>query len=63
MAYTLTNLRDDIRNYTEVSSNVLTDAVLNTIIKISKNIYLVSFKKARDHSDIILEFRLTASVI
>ena len=32
MAYTLTNLRDDIRNYTEVGSNVLTDAVLETII-------------------------------
>ena len=37
MAYTLTNLRDDIRNYTEVSSNVLTDAVLDTIIKNAEN--------------------------
>ena len=37
MAYTLTNLRDDIRNYTEVSSNVLTDAVLETIIKNAEN--------------------------
>jgi len=37
MAYTLTNLKDDIRNYTEVSSNVLTDAVLETIIKNSEN--------------------------
>ena len=33
MAYTLTNLEDDIRNYTEVSSTVLTSAVLNPIIK------------------------------
>ena len=37
MAYTLTNLRDDIRNYTEVGSNVLTDAVLETIIKNAEN--------------------------
>ena len=37
MAYTLTNLRDDIRNYTEVGSNVLTDAVLDTIIKNAEN--------------------------
>ena len=37
MAYTLTNLRDDIRNYTEVSSSVLTDAVLDTIIKNAEN--------------------------
>ena len=28
MAYSLTNLRDDIRNYTEVGSNVLSDSVL-----------------------------------
>ena len=37
MAYTLTNLQDDIRSYTEVSSNVLSDSVLNTIIKNSEN--------------------------
>ena len=37
MAYTLTNLRDDIRNYTEVSSNVLTDSILNNIIKNAEN--------------------------
>ena len=37
MAYTLTNLRDDIRNYTEVSSTVLSDSVLDTIIKNSEN--------------------------
>jgi hypothetical protein len=42
MAYTLTNLQDDIRNYTEVSSNVLTDAVLATIIKNSENSILRS---------------------
>ena len=33
MAYTLANLQDDIRNYTEVSSTVLTDAILERIIK------------------------------
>ena len=33
MAYTLDNLRTDIRNYTEVSSNVLSDTVLERIIK------------------------------
>jgi hypothetical protein len=37
MAYTLTNLQDDIRNYTEVDSNVLSDSVLNTIIKNAEN--------------------------
>ena len=37
MAYTLTNLRDDIRSYTEVSSTVLTDAVLDTLIKNAEN--------------------------
>ena len=33
MAYTLANLQTDIRNYTEVSDTVLTDAVLERIIK------------------------------
>ena len=37
MAYTLDNLRTDIRNYTEVSSNVLSDSVLGTIIINSEN--------------------------
>ena len=37
MAYTLTNLQDDIRNYTEVDSNVLSTGVLNTIIKNAEN--------------------------
>ena len=37
MAYTLTNLQSDIRSYTEVSSNVLTDSILNTIIKNAEN--------------------------
>ena len=37
MAYTLTNLQDDIRNYTEVDDGVLTTGVLNTIIKNSEN--------------------------
>ena len=37
MAYTLANLQSDIRSYTEVASNVLTDAILNTIIKNAEN--------------------------
>ena len=37
MAYTLANLQTDIRSYTEVSSNVLSDSVLSTIIKNSEN--------------------------
>jgi len=37
MAYTLTNLQDDIRNYTEVDSNVLSDTILTTIIKNAEN--------------------------
>ena len=37
MAYTLTNLQDDIRNYTEVDSSVLSTSVLNTIIKNAEN--------------------------
>ena len=37
MAYTLTNLQDDIKNYTEVDSNVLSTSVLNTIIKNAEN--------------------------
>ena len=37
MAYTLINLQNDIRNYTEVDSNVLSDSVLSTIIKNAEN--------------------------
>ena len=37
MAYSLTSLRDDIRNYTEVGSNVLSDAVLSRIIQNAEN--------------------------
>ena len=37
MAYTLTNLQDDIRNYTEVDSGVLSTSVLDTIIKNAEN--------------------------
>ena len=37
MAYTLTNLQDDIRNYTEVDSDVLSDSILTTIIKNAEN--------------------------
>jgi len=37
MAYTLSNLQTDIRNYTEVDSSVLSDSVLETIIKNAEN--------------------------
>ena len=37
MAYTLVNLQDDIRNYTEVDSDVLSTSVLTTIIKNAEN--------------------------
>ena len=37
MAYTLANLQSDIRNYTEVGSTVLNDAILDTIIKNTEN--------------------------
>ena len=37
MAYTLANLQDDIRNYTEVDSSVLSNTILTTIIKNSEN--------------------------
>ena len=34
MAYTLTNLQDDIKGYTEVGDNVFTSSVLNKFIQI-----------------------------
>ena len=37
MAYTLTNLQDDIKSYTEVDSGVLSNAVINTMIKNAEN--------------------------
>ena len=37
MAYTLANLQDDIRNYTEVDSGVLNTGILTTIIKNAEN--------------------------
>jgi len=37
MAYTLSNLQTDIRNYTEVDSSVLSDTILETIIKNAEN--------------------------
>ena len=37
MAYTLTNLQDDIRSYTEVDSSVLSNSILNTMIKNAEN--------------------------
>jgi hypothetical protein len=37
MSYTYSNLKTDIRNYTEVDSNVLSDSVLSTIVKNAEN--------------------------
>lgn len=37
MAYTLANLQSDVRNYTEVNSNVLTDAIINGFITNAEN--------------------------
>ena len=37
MAYTLDNLRTDVRNYTEVDDSVLLNTVLDTIIKNTEN--------------------------
>ena len=37
MAFTLAQLRTAIRNYTEVSDTVLTDSVVNDIIKNAEN--------------------------
>ena len=37
MAYTLTNLQNDIRDYTEVDDGVFSTGVLNTIIKNAEN--------------------------
>ena len=37
MAYTLTNLQDDIKNYTEVDSTVLSSSIIDTIIKNAEN--------------------------
>ena len=37
MAYTLTNLQDDIRNYTGVDTSVLSTSVINTIIRNAEN--------------------------
>lgn len=37
MSYTYSNLKTDIRNYTEVDSSVLSDSVLTTIVKNAEN--------------------------
>jgi len=37
MAYTYSNLKTDIRNYTEVDSSVLSDSILTTIVKNAEN--------------------------
>ena len=38
--YTLSNLQTDIRNYTEVDSNVFTAAILNRFIENAEYTYL-----------------------
>ena len=43
LTYTLTNLQDDIRNYTEVGSTVFSTSVLNTLIINSENRIYRSF--------------------
>jgi len=37
MSYTLANLQDDIRNYTEVDDSVLSNTILTTVIKNAEN--------------------------
>ena len=37
MSYTYSNLKTDIRNYTEVDSSVLSDSILTTIVKNAEN--------------------------
>jgi len=37
MAYTLTNITDDIRNFTEVDDAVLTQGIINTFVKNAEN--------------------------
>ena len=37
MSYTFQNLKDDVRDYTEVDSTVLTDAILTTMAKNAEN--------------------------
>ena len=41
MAYVLDNLRTDIRNYTEVDDSVLSNTILDTIIKNAENIIYI----------------------
>ena len=49
MAYTLDNLRTDIRNYTEVGSNVLSDTVLERLIKNAELSFKIEFIKFHLH--------------
>ena len=37
MAYTITDLRTDIRNFTEVDSTVFSDAILNRLVQNAEN--------------------------
>ena len=45
--YTLANLQTDIRNYTEVSDTVLTDDVLERIIKNAEHTICLYKRKAQ----------------
>ena len=57
MAYTLANLRTDIRNYTEVDDSVLSDTVLDTIIKNTEN---AIYREAdSDDNRFLCNFKLT----
>ena len=47
MAYTFSNLKTDIRSYTEVDSTVLSDSLLTTIAKNSEN----KIYRAADNDD------------
>ena len=63
MAYSLTNLRDDIRNYTEVGSNVLSDSVLARIIQNAENKILRSIDWIEKKYDEFVTNKLTIDQI
>ena len=44
MAYTLANLQDDVRNYTEVDSGVLSNTILDTKIKDKSDLVELNLK-------------------
>jgi len=53
MAYTLANLENDIRNYTEVDSTVFSSAILNPIIKNAEN---KIYREVDSDEDLVLLF-------